>query len=453
MKKVVLASLLAMAGVATVVQPCFAQDASAPAAGQAAGQVQMSAEEYKAYNDADTAATPAAQAAAWEAYLKAYPNSAVKKDALAKLMFAYYKASDPAKTLDAADRLLQADPKQLQALYLEAFLRRSAADALTDPAARTAALDKAAGYAQTGLGVGKPAGMDDATFKSATATFQGAIADDDISKKDYTDAITAFKTELGGVTPDATQAPGAVLQDVFYLANAYQQSTPPDYLNCAWYATRAAAFAGQYVSAIQPTATFCYKKYHGSTDGYDKLQALVKTSLTPPVDLGTTITAAPKPIDYVKQTIATTPDLAKLAPGDKEFVFQYGNVPDPKTGTIDPATGKVDPKTQKTYADEVFDTVKGKLVTFTDVLVISATADAVQVAISEDALQNKTADFTFNMKVPLATVPKTGDKVNLSGTYASYTSSPPVVSTMSDSLLVPKKAPAKPPVRRRTTSH
>jgi hypothetical protein len=452
MKNVVLASLLAMAGVATVVQPCFAQDASAPAAGQAAGQIQMSPEEYKAYNDADTAATPAAQAAAWEAYLKAYPNSAVKKDALAKLMFAYYKANDPAKTLDAADRLLQADPKQLQALYLEAFLRRSAADALTDPAAKTAALDKAAGYAQTGLGVGKPAAMDDATFKSATATFQGAIADDDISKKDYTDAITAFKTELGGVTPDATQAPGAVLQDVFYLANAYQQSTPPDYLNCAWYATRAAAFAGQYVSAIQPTATYCYKKYHGSTDGYEKLQALVKTSLTPPVDLGTTITAAPKPIDYVKQTIASTPDLAKLAPGDKEFVYQYGNVPDPKTGTVDPATGQIDPKTQKTYADEVFDSVKGKSVSFGDALVISATADAVQVAFSDDSVQSKTADFTFNMKEPLKVVPKAGDKIKLQGTYASYTSSP-VMVTMSDSSVVPAKPPAKAPVHRRTTSH
>ena len=62
----------------------------------------MSPEEYKAYNDADTAATPAAKAAGFEAYLKAYPNSAVKKDALQKLMFAYSGTNDSAKTLDAA---------------------------------------------------------------------------------------------------------------------------------------------------------------------------------------------------------------------------------------------------------------------------------------------------------------------------------------------------------------
>ena len=445
MKKVVLASLLAVAGIATVVQPCFAQDAPAPAA----GQVQMSADEYKAYNDAAQAATPAAQAAGWEAYLKAYPNSAVKKDALEKLMFAYSGANDPIKTVDAADRLLQADPKNFRALFLEAFLRKSAADALTDPAAKTAALDKAAGYAQTGLGVGKPTGIEDAIFKSATATFESTIADDDLSKKDNADAITALKSELHGVPVEDTQNPQKQLQDVYTLAQAYYTSTPPDYLNCAWYATRAAAFAPEpYKTQIGQVASYCYKKYHGGADGYDKLQAAVQTNLDPPA--GFTITPAPKPIDYVKQTIASTPDLAKLPPGDKEFVYQYGNVPDPKTGTVDPATGQIDPKTQKTYADEVFDSVKGKSVAFGDALVISATADAVQVAFSDDSVQSKTADFTFNMTEPLKVVPKPGDKIKLQGTYASYTSSP-VMVTMSDSSVVPAKAPAKPPVHHRAS--
>ena len=445
MKKVVLASLLAVAGIATVVQPCFAQDAPAPAA----GQVQMSADEYKAYNDAAQAATPAAQAAGWEAYLKAYPNSAVKKDALEKLMFAYNGANDPTRTVDAADRLLQADPKNFRALFLEAFVRKSAADALTDPAAKTAALDKAAGYAQTGLGVGKPAGIEDAIFKSATATFESTIADDDLSKKDNADAITALKSELHGVPVEDTQNPQKQLQDVYTLAQAYYTSTPPDYLNCSWYATRAAAFAPEpYKTQIGQVASYCYKKYHGGADGYDKLQAAVQTSLDPPA--GFTITPAPKPIDYVKQTIASTPDLAKLAPGDKEFVYQYGNVPDPKTGTVDPATGQIDPKTQKTYADEVFDSVKGKSVAFGDALVISATADAVQVAFSDDSVQSKTADFTFNMTEPLKVVPKPGDKIKLQGTYASYTSSP-VMVTMSDSSVVPAKAPAKPPVHHRAS--
>ncbi|MBB5064172.1 hypothetical protein [Granulicella mallensis] len=437
MKKVVLASLLAVAGAATMMQPCFAQDApaAAPAAGQTGGQVQMSADEYKVYNDADTAATPAAKAAGFEAYLKAYPNSAVKQDALQKLMFAYQGTNDPVKTLDAADRLLQVDPSNLTALYLEAFLRRNAADALTDPAAKTAGLDKAAGFAQTGLTATKPQSMADADFQKlksqATPVFESVIADDDISKKDYAGAITTFKTEVTGAPAEATQAPGAVLQDVFFLATSYMNSTPPDYLNCAWYATRAAVYAGQYASAIQPTATYCYKKYHGKDEGYDKLQALVKTSLTPPADLATTVTPAPKPADLVANLIATTPDLATLAISDKEFVLQYGKPED---------------------ADKVFGTVKGKSTQFPDTIVVAATADQLQVSVSDDAVQSKTADFAFNFATPLKTVPAVGDKITLTGTYASYTQSPLLI-TMSDATVVEKKKPAaKAPVHH-TTHH
>ena len=55
---------------------------------------QMSQEEYAAYNNAETQTTPAAKAAAFEAYLKAYPNSAVKADALQQMLFAYSQAND-----------------------------------------------------------------------------------------------------------------------------------------------------------------------------------------------------------------------------------------------------------------------------------------------------------------------------------------------------------------------
>ena len=82
MKKVVLASLLsATALIPFVVQPV--------AFGQAAqSNIQMSQEEYAKYNAAVTAATaPAAKVAAFEDYLKAYPNSAVKTDVLNQLLY------------------------------------------------------------------------------------------------------------------------------------------------------------------------------------------------------------------------------------------------------------------------------------------------------------------------------------------------------------------------------
>jgi hypothetical protein len=445
MKKVVLASLLALAGASM----SFAYSQQ-PAAG--GGQVQMSQDEYKAYNEGVTATTPAAKAAAFEAYLKAYPNSAVKQDVLNQVLFADSQTGDQVATLSAADRLLAIDPNNLRALTFEVYYRRQDADKLTDATAKVAALDKVAGFAQQGLNATKPKDMSDADFdklkKATMPTFESAIADDDLAKKDNAAAIAAIKTELTA-DPDDTLKASPVLQDVYVLAQAYYTSTPPDYLDCAWYATRAAAFApAAYKPTIQPLATYCYNKYHGGPDGYPVMQTAVQTNLVPPATCplpapGATpaagaapaaapagclaVTPAPKPEDIIANLFATTPDLAALAISDREFVIKYGKPAD---------------------ADKVFDAVKGKTVELPGVTVIAATPDQLQVAVSDDAVQGKTADFTFNMKesIKAENLPAVGSTVTLDGTYASYTQNP-VMITMSDgSLVVPKKAA---PVRRR----
>jgi hypothetical protein len=307
MKKVVLASLLAVAGAVPSASLAYAQ--------QASSGIQMSQEEYAAYNKANTATTAADKAAAFEAYLKQYPNSAVKADVLNQILFADSQVGDQAATLNAADRLLAVDPNNLRALTFEVYYRRADGDKLTDPAAKQTALDAVAKYAQQGLSATKPKDMSDADFatlKSKTdPTFMSAIADDDMAKKDNADAITELKKEIDGNTDDTTK-PSQTLQDVFVLAQAYYTSTPPDYLNCAWYATRAAAFApAAYKTTIEPLASYCYKKYHGSADGYAAMQTAVQTSLDPPA--GFTVTPAPKPEDLVANLVSTTTDLATLA--------------------------------------------------------------------------------------------------------------------------------------------
>ncbi len=424
MKKVALASLLALATAVSSASLAFAQQ-------PAAGGIQMSQDEYAAYNNANTQTTAAAKAAAFEAYLKAYPNSAVKADVLNQILFADSQTGDQAATLNAADRLLAVDPNNVRALVFEVYYHRADADKMTDPAAKLAALDKVATYAQQGLNATKPKDMSDADFAKqqalAAPTFYSAIADVDLAKKDNAGAITVLKKEIDADQPD-TEKPGQTLLDVFILAQAYYTSTPPDYLNCAWYATRAAAFAPDaYKPNFQPLATYCYKKYHGSADGYPAMQTAVLTNLDPPA--GFTVTPAPKPEDIVSNLIATTPDLASLAVSDKEFVLQYGKPAD---------------------ADKVFDTVKGKSVEFPDNIVIAATADSLQVAVTDDAKASKTADFTFTMKEPLKTVPNVGDKITLDGTYASYTQSPLMITMSDGTVVLPKKTPAPVhhPVRR-----
>ncbi len=82
----------------------------------------MSQDEYAAYNKANTETTAAGKAAAFEAYLKAYPNSAVKEDVLNQILFADSQIGDQAATLSAADRLLAVDPNNLRALDLRGVL-------------------------------------------------------------------------------------------------------------------------------------------------------------------------------------------------------------------------------------------------------------------------------------------------------------------------------------------
>ncbi len=421
MKKVVLASLLTVAAAGPLAYIGFAQ-AAAPAQA-AGGQVQMSAEEYAAYNNANTQGTPAAKAAAFEAYLKAYPQTAVKADVLQQLLFAYSQSQDSAKALDAADRLLQVDPNNFRAYVFEVQLRRTAAEALTDATAKQTGLDAAADFATKGLAAGKPKDMSDADFTTLKTAgypiFYSAVGTAALNKKDSATAISSFKSELTGVPVAQTTQPGLQLQDTFYLAQAYYTSTPPDFLNCAYYAGRAMSYAPEpYKTTFKQLATYCYRKFHGKDDGFDAMVAIAKDNLMPPTTLA--VTPAPKPEDIVSNLIATTPDLAALAISDKEYVLQNG---------------------KKEDGDKVFDTVKGKSVELPDVTVIEATADTVKVAVSEDAVQAKTADFAFTMKEPLKTVPTVGDKVTLSGSYASYTQTPLLI-TMSDGVLAEKKKPA-----------
>ncbi|HWW98730.1 MAG TPA: hypothetical protein VNY74_13575 [Edaphobacter sp.] len=451
MKKVVVASLLAIAGMACVARTVAAQTQVNLGSQQpAGGGVQMSPAEYNAYNSAITQTDPKAKAAALEAYLTAYPQSSVKAAVLEQLMLAY-SAFDPAKTLDAADRLLQVDPNNLRALTFETYFRLTASPP---------DLDKAADYAQKGLAATKPADMsatDFATLQSqAKPVFYRAIGTAALNKKDAATAVTNFKQALASVPVADTSKPGPLLQDTYTLANAYYQMTPPDYLNCAWYAARAAAFAPEpYKSQMLPLAKFCYRRYHGADDGFDAVTTAVTTSLDPPADFK--IKPAPKPEDMAHDLVTSTPeaDLPKLAISDREFVLTNGKPED---------------------AEKVWNTMKGKSVTIPDALVIESSPTVIKAAVSDDAVQGKTADFTFNMAAPeeggkqtpaqaaaakkladeTAAATAVGQKVTLSGTFDSYTPKPLMIIMSNGAVVLkktPTKAPAKAPVHHTAPHH
>jgi hypothetical protein len=82
-------------------------------------------------------------------------------------------------------------------------------------------------------------------------------------------------------------------------------------------------------------------------------------------------------------------------------------------------------------------------------VVVSATTSSVQLAVTQDAQQSNTADFTINMKAPLKTAPTAGTKVTYIATFDSYTQKPSMIILKDGE---PKAAP-KPPVHHTTTTH
>ena len=366
--------------------------------------------EYNAYNSAIGQPTPQAKEQAIEGFLQQYPNSVVKQQMLEVLMDAYTQTGNTQKALDTARKVLQTDPNDMRALALSAFVLKTQAAQKTNPAEAQPLLDEAAADAQKGLNSPAPQGADAANYDkmkaAVTPLFEGAIAQDELGKKDYPGAIKDFKAELQAM-PEQQQTAGPGIEDTYLLGTAYTQETPQDLVNAIWYLARAASFAPEpFKDEIQKAAQYWYKKYHGGTDGFDQVQAQSKTSLNPPA--GFTIAAAPpppSPQQLAHTAVTTTPDLKTMALTDKEFVLANGTPDD---------------------ASKVWDTMKG-LTTKVPGKVVAATPDSVQLAVSDDAQQSNKADFTINMKTPLRTPPAIGSMVNYIATFDSYTQTPPMI--------------------------
>ena len=431
MKKVVFASLLVFASSALVSLPvAMAQDSGS----QSSGITIKDPAEYNAYTNAIGQSAPAAKAAALEAFLQQYPNSVVKRDMLEQLVGAYQATGDTQKTYDAAKRLLQVDPGNLRALTFVVYVGKAQAQG------DQSKLDDAAANAQKGLSATKPASMSDADFQKlkdvATPIFYDVIGADDVAKKDYKGAVDAYSAELKAEKDPAATTQQPALADTYYLGNAYVQEDPKDLVNGIWFLTRAAQYLPEpYKGNAEKAAEYWYKKYHcaqsdatcqANPDGFAQIQQMAHDNVFPP-DSYKPVAAPPPPSpkDLAHQAIVSTPDPTKLALGDQEYILANGAQED---------------------ADKVWSALKGQTTQIPGV-VVSATADSVQLAVSDDAKQSQKADFTVNMKTPLKEVPATGANVTLIGTFDSYTQTPPMI-IMKDGE---PKAPEKKTPARRTT--
>lgn len=430
MKKLVFASVVALVSVGFVASPSLrAQDP---------GQITIAdPAEYNAYQMFSTQTDPKAKAAAGESFLEKYPQSKVKGAVLDSLLDAYQAAGDPAKVLDSATKLLQIDPNNLKAILYSVLIKKQQCAKSSE----AATCDDAAAMAQKGLQVPKPAATSDDEWKKLTGAaypiFHSAMAlDDALSKKDYKGAQDEYTAELKMYTDDQSKS-GQGLVDTLQLAQAYSQPGSSQNLpNAVWDYARVWAYAPPaYKAQIEPKLEYYYKKYHGSLDGLDALKQQAMASTFPPGSFH--IDPAKSPAEQIHDLIAATPDLNTLALADKETVLAVGSKDD---------------------ADKLWALLKDKE-TQVPGIVISADANTIKVAVTQDAKDSKVADFIVNLKKPLTdadlkvVVPgfefKTQPDNELVGTYDSYRQVPATDTTaqaaeivLRDGEFIPKKKTA-----------
>lgn len=440
MKKTLVTIVLLSAGMAisqSTQQP-QAQPQTQPsgAAGQQAAPSPQKKEiknpaEYNAYVGAIQQSDPAAKISGLEAFLQQYPQSVMKEDALETLMIAYQQKGDAEKMNDAAQRLLQVNPNNVRALALLAYTRRAAAQAGQNPQQNLADAQK---YGQQGLEAlpkfQKPEGMSDADYeklkKGMEGIFSGAVGIGALQNKDYAGAQSKLK-RAAEVSPNDFSI-------VYPLALAYLQTNPPDVVNGAWYAARAASIAPtpQLAQQIEKYGKSQYTKYHGSDQGWTDLMAAAKTSPTPPA--GFTVS------QYIPPTPAQqAADLAKSKPpkdmsfAEWELVLSSGAQAD---------------------SDTVWNAIKGVPLQM-EGQVIHAAPDKIEIAASQDDIDQKRADIILNMAgpIPARLMPKDGATLDFEGTPVSFTPSP-FVMTLDKGTLLTKAAPkpTKRPVHRRPTT-
>jgi hypothetical protein len=348
----------------------------------------------------------------------------------------------------------------------------------------------------------------DKLTSAAYPIFHSAIAfDDAVSKKDFAGAIKEYTAELMLYPPDATKT-GPGLVDTLQLAQAYAKpGDSRDEVKAIWFYARAWDFAPPaYKTQIEPLLDYWYNRYHGTLDGeaankqqIAAIEAQGQATLFPPASF--TIAPAPTPAELAHHAY-TSGDPKSLGLEDKEYILANGSDADatglwallkgqatPVPGIIiaDPAsalkisvttTASVKPKdfvvkltnpvdcgavppppTELKVADAqayiLANGVKADTDAMGDVLTdtpahihkisIDPSVTTVNVAVTQDAKDAHTADFTVNLKDPLSCkeAPASGTALGfqpaateLDGTYDTYTHTAAAGTTAASAQIV-----------------
>jgi len=437
MKKSLMTLVLVFAVATLAVAQSAPQGAGQPA--QQKKEIKDPAE-YNAYMGAIQATDPHMKASALESFVNQYPNSVMKVDALELLMRTYQQLGDVPKTLDTANKVLQADPNNVTALALLSYLNRMKAQ--SEPAPQnTQDLQSAAQFGQRGLQAlqtyQKPENMSDVDFQKLkdqlSGIFNASVGLNALQSNNYSVAQKSLQDAVNALPPNDPTA----FSLVYPLALAYLNApnlTPEQWLEGLWYVARASNMAPtpQYKQQIGEFGRRKYMKYHGGDDGWAQVLQAAATSVTPPQ--GWTIKPAPTPAEQAANMLQSK-QVSQMSFDEIQFILTSGN---------------------QQAADSVWTQIKDKPLALGGGKVISVTPTQLMIAESYDDI-NATppkADITVNMagELPAKLIPKEGSTTDFQGKPSSYTANP-FMMIMDEGALVKPKSAEPPPTHHTTTHH
>ncbi|MFB3923329.1 MAG: tetratricopeptide repeat protein [Terriglobia bacterium] len=396
--------------------------AQQPAAGQRP-TTWSGREEYDAYTAMANEKDPTKKLSLAEAFLQKYPSSFVADLVYVTMMQACQQLGDGNKALEIGRRALTANPDNIDALTLSAYIFPFVFKGNDpDAASKLSAVENDSKHAlELVQKMQKPANVTDEQFnqgiKARRALFNGMLGFVALQRKDYAAAIASFKTS-------AEDNPSDVY--TFYrLGIAYISTDPRDYNNAIWSLARSASLAkaGKNPAAdeIERYLKQVYINYHGNDQGLADIMSQAAASPNPP-----------EGFKVAQMEVPTDTGNASVDAFNKTFFqLKYGGE----------------------RAQKLWDALKGQP------FGVGGFVESVEKAPDNGAYlvridildQSKSADGVYDIELKDSTQPNVknlskGDAVHFQGTIASYAAEPGLVITLDNGTINEDELPDQPKV-------
>jgi tetratricopeptide (TPR) repeat protein len=372
--------------------------------------------EYDAYNAITQAKEPDKQIEAADKYLAAYPQTKMAENVYAIKLQAYQRLNNVPKVEETAAKLLEVNPKNLNALVLLSTIFPQTFNP-QDPAADQK-LAAAADHAKAGLeqlaALQKPAQISDDDFKKQKdqleSVFHHTAGFVSLQKKDYDAAQQELHKSVELNPGDAV--------GVYQLGVSYLSAKPAKYDPGMWALAHAisvtgpAALPAAMQTQVKDYLGKVYEGQHGSKDGLDELLTKSASATFPPQDFH---------IKTVEELPQAAPEPAPKAAAKRELTVKAEELT-----SYDVIVKYLQAGGQK--SDDTWEILKGTELTLPG-KVISATPAArpktVNLAVAPEL---QTQDVKFDVEVtlaaPLAKAPAKGENMAFVGTVDSYRAKP-----------------------------